>query len=149
MKPYIHYGASLWNLHASVGKFGHNNVQSDVCYIQWYYTLAAEHPETPQERKEVYKYVRVTGSCTGRDDDPLVKSITIHQQGLHHAIIDGRISPLPGEAGNLRVGDKAFFVIRLGARIATMFPKYWPRLDLMPRCPPSVAQAVLEAIPKV
>jgi hypothetical protein len=150
MKPYLHDNTIfMWNLHNSVGKGGMNNVNSDVSYLQWYYTLAADFAETPPERKAVYRNVKITGSCTGRDDDPLVQAITIHQKGLNHPVIDGRASALPGVAGGARVGEKAFFVIRLGARLAAMFPKQWPRLDQMPKCPASVVAAVMEAVPKL
>jgi len=49
--------------------------------------------------------------------------------------------------GHGQVGSKAFFVLRLGARLANMYPRLWPRLDLIPGCPQMVAQAVLAAIP--
>jgi hypothetical protein len=151
MKPYIHNNQFLlWNLEASVGKAGANSVNSDVSYLQWYYTLAATFPETPPDRKEIYKRVSITGACSGRDDDPLVQAILAQQRALNHPVIDGKASVLPGMAGDARIGDhKALFIIRLGARLASQFPGQWPRLDLMPRCPGTVAQAVLKAIPKI
>jgi hypothetical protein len=150
MKAYVHGPLFMWNLSISVGKLAQNSDATVVSYIQWYYTLAAEHPDTPTERKQVYRNVRVTGSCSGRDDDPLVQSILIHQRDLNHPIVDGRINPAPGFSGDVRIGnDKALFVVRLGARLATMFPQRWPRLDMMPRCPENVARAVQEAIPEV
>lgn len=150
MKAYVHAGDFTWDLDASVGKHGQNSNPADVSYIQWYYTLAAEHPLTPPERKQVYQQVKVTGSCSGRDDDPLVQAILIHQRTLKHPVIDGRIDPAPGHAGNIKIGDNlAHFVFRLSARLADMFPQFWPRLDAIPRCPDVVAKAVNDAIPKV
>jgi hypothetical protein len=150
MKPYIHQGDLLmWNLEASVGKGGANNVPSDVCYLQWYYVLAAAWSETPPDRKALYGQVRITGTCTGRSDDPLVKAITSHQQGMNHPVVDGRASVVPGAAGNIRLGGSAFFVLRLGARFATMYPHTWPRLDLIPGCPPAVAKAIQATIPRL
>jgi hypothetical protein len=151
MKPYIHNNeAFTWNLHASVGKGAANSVNSDISYLQWYYILAANFPETPQDRKDIYKRVSITGACSGRDDDPLVQAIVAQQRALQHPVIDGKASALPGMSGDVRTGDhKALFIIRLGARLATQFPAKWPRLDQMPGCPPSVAQAVLAAIPKI
>ena len=150
MRPYLHHAGRgvhfQWNLECSVGKFGQNNLRADVSYIQWYYTLAALHPNTPQVRKDVYSKVSVTGSCKGTPDDPLVKAILIHQQALKHPTIDGKISVA---TGNGKLGEKAFFILRLGARLSDMYPDVWPRLDLIPRCPPVVVEAVRACIPRV
>lgn len=150
MKPYVHRAGSTahfqWNLDCSVGMGGQNSLPADVAYIQWYYTLAAAHPNTPQVRKDVYAKVAITGQCSGRNDDPLVQAILAHQRALAHPVIDGRISVATGDG---RVGENAFFILRLGARLADMFPQAWPRLDLIPRCPTQVADAVRTAIPKV
>ena len=150
MKPYLHDNyAFMWNLDASVGKGGQNSVMSDVCYLQWYYTLAANFADTPPDRKAIYKSVTITGACSGRDDDPLVKAIFAQQRALNHPVVDGKASVLPGVAGSVRLGHNAFFIIRLGARLATKFQQQWPRLDLMPGCPASVAQDVLRSVPKI
>lgn len=150
MRPYLHHaGTSLhfqWNLDCSVGKGGQNSLAPDVSYIQWYYTLAAEHPLTPQDRKAVYAKVSITGTCRGTDDDPLVRAITVHQTALSHPMIDGRISVATGDG---KVGPRAFFILRLGARLADMYPNIWPRLDRIPRCPPLVAEAVRASVPRV
>jgi hypothetical protein len=135
-----------WNLDCSVGKGGANNLVADVSYIQWYYTLAANQPLTPDDRKALYRKVQVTGVCLGTDDDPLVACILAHQQALQHPVVDGRVSVAHGSG---KIGHTAFFVFRLGARLANMFPNAWPRLDLMPYCPDVVAQAVREAIPTI
>ena len=150
MKPYLHDNIFLhWNLDASVGKGGANSVESDIAYLQWYYTLAADFSETPPDRKLIYKNVSITSKCSGRNDDPLVKAIVAQQKALSHPIIDGKVSALPGAAGHVRLGQNAFFVIRLGARLANKFQQEWPRLDRMPRCPASVAEAVRRSIPKL
>jgi hypothetical protein len=150
MKPFLHYAGSSahfqWNLSCSVGRGGQNSLPVDVSYIQWYYTLAAAHPNTPADRKAVYKKVSVTGTCRGTPDDPLVQAITAHQTALQHPIVDGKISVATGDG---RVGERAFFVLRLGARLSDMYPQYWPRLDLIPTCPPLVAQAVRDCVPRV
>ena len=39
--------------------------------------------------------------------------------------MDGRVSVA---TGNGKLGGSAFFVLRLGARIANMYPELWPRL---------------------
>jgi hypothetical protein len=152
MKPYLHDNrVFMWNLDSAVGKGAANSVNSDVSYLQWYYTLSANFQETPPERKEIYRRVKITGICTGRDDDPLVQAIVAQQRALNHPVIDGKASALPGVAGSARLGGdhRAFFIIRLGARFATQFPDKWPRLDHIPGCPASVAGAVRAAIPKI
>jgi hypothetical protein len=154
MRPYLHHDLFMWNLHASVGRHAQNSVQADIAYLQWYYTLAAtfvhrEGDSAPEERKAFYRKVKVTGACSGRDDDPLVQAIMAHQRGLSHPIIDGKMTPVPGSTGGQLIAGKAYFVIRLGARLAEMFPNVWPRLDLVPGCPPLVATAVREAVPRL
>jgi len=150
VKPYIHHAGNTfhfqWNIDCSVGKGGENTLAADVSYIQWYYTLAAANPDTPEERKAIYRKVQVTGHCRGTDDDPLVAAITAHQQRLNHPQIDGRVSVAHGSG---MVGAYAFFVFRIGARLANMYPNQWPRLDLIPTCPALVAEAVRAAIPNV
>lgn len=150
MRPFVHQfgtGAHFqWNLDCSVGKGGQNNLRTDVTYIQWYYTVAAAHPRTPADRKAIYSRVAITGTCRGTDDDPLVQSIFAQQRALTHPIIDGRVSVATGDG---RVGEMAFFVLRLGARFADMVPNAWPRLDLVPGCPALVAEAVRKCVPKV
>jgi hypothetical protein len=81
MKPYVHDGlAFMWNLNGSVGKGGDNNDQSDICYLQWYYTLVAQSSLVAPNRRAIYQNVSVTGVRSGRDDDPLVTAIVAHQQ---------------------------------------------------------------------
>lgn len=150
MRPYLQaLGRELhfmWNLDCSVGKGGQNTLIPDVSFIQWYYTLSAIHPNVPQERKEVYGKVKVTGSCNGTSDDPLVKAILAHQAVLKHPSVDGKISVA---TGNGKLGEKAFFILRLGARLSDMYPEAWPRLDLIPKCPPPVVEVVRACIPRV
>jgi hypothetical protein len=146
MTPSVYFANYMWNLDASVGKGGANSNECDITYIQWYYTLAAAHPLTPEERKADYRKVSITGKCSGQDSDPLVQAIYAHQRHLRHPEIDGRISVARGEG---KVGSTAFFVYRLGCRFADMYPNLWPRLDWIPGCPPSVASAVRNAVPKL
>ena len=150
MKPFLHHTGPQahfqWNLDCSVGKGGQNSLPTDVLYIQWYYSLAARHPNTPMQRKAVYAKVAVNGVCRGTADDPLVQAITVHQQALQHPMVDGKISVASGDG---RVGEKAFFILRLGARLSDMYPNAWPRLDLIPDCPGPVANAVRACVPRV
>jgi hypothetical protein len=150
MKPWLHHsGATVhfhWNLECSVGKGGHNSLPCEVSYIQWYYSLAARHPNTPAERKAVYSKVAVNGVCRGTNDDPLVQAILIHQKALAHPVIDGKISVAHGDG---RIGQNAFFILRLNARLSDMYPNVWPRLDMIPNCPALVVNAVRACVPRV
>ncbi|HVO92659.1 MAG TPA: hypothetical protein VMT22_07455 [Terriglobales bacterium] len=150
MKPYLHHAGNLvhfqWNLDCSVGKGGANSLPADVFYLQWYYSLAAQHPLTPEDRKSIYRQVRINGICRGSDDDPLVAAIFAHQRALNHPQVDGKVSVAQGTG---KIGVSAYFILRLGARLANMYPSQWPRLDLIPSCPALVAQAVHAAIPSV
>ncbi|MDW6025006.1 hypothetical protein SAZ10_24930 [Mesorhizobium sp. BAC0120] len=144
MKPYIYGPKFMWNLDASVGKGGSNSDPCDVSFIQWYYILAADFHLTDLDRKVLYRKVQLTGTCAGTDADPLVQAILAHQRILNHPQIDGRISVVHGTA---KIGASAFFLLRLEARFAVMYPDKWPRLDLIPRCPPKVAEVSRYAIP--
>jgi hypothetical protein len=153
MKPYVHHAGNFflfqWNLDCSVGNRGANRLPSNVSYIQWYYTLAAEFPLTPEDRRAIYRQVRVTGFCRGTEDDPLVTAIFAQQRAFSapaHPVIDGQISVAQGSG---KIGAAAFHILRLDARLANMYPNSWPRLDMIPNCPALVAQAVREAIPSI
>jgi len=136
----------MWNLTASVGKGGANSNPADVSFIQWYYTLAANFHLTDQANKDVYRNVRVTGMCTGSDSDPLVAAIIKQQRSMNHPTVDGKVSVVTG-SGHL--GDRAFFLLRLEARFAVMFPNVWPRLDLIPGCPNMVRAVAVAAVPQL
>ena len=81
------------------------------------------------DRQSIYGQVAITGRCIGADSDPLVRAILAHQQGLNHPYKDGRVSIAKGDQ---KLGDFAFMVYRIGARIAYIYPREWPRLDLSP-----------------
>ena len=146
MKSYIYGPKFMWNIDCSVGKGAQNSISADVSFLQWYYTLAADFHLTTPENKAVYRNVKITGACNGKDNDPLVAAIIAQQRGLNHPYIDGKASVVTGTG---RVTDKAFFLIRLEARFAVMFPNAWPRLDLIPNCPKSVADIARNAIPSL
>jgi hypothetical protein len=149
MKAYLHADGNhfdfTWNIDSSVGKAGQNSLRADVLYVQWYYKLAVAQAETPPDRKQLYGAVDVNGRCSGRDDDPLVRAIMSHQRAIGHPQVDGRVSVATGSG---KIGASAFFVLRLGARIARMYPDLWPRLDKIPSCPPEVAEAARLAVPQ-
>ena len=146
MQPYVYGPKFMWNLTASVGKGGANTNGADVSFIQWYYTHAAHFHLTDPANKEVYRKVRITGVCNGTDSDPLVQAILTQQRSMNHSSIDGRVSVVTGTG---KLGDKAFFLLRLEARFAIMFPAEWPRLDLIPNCPSSVKEAMRAAVPNL
>jgi hypothetical protein len=144
MKPYVYGPKFMWNLDNSVGKGGANTNAADVSFIQWYYTAAADFHLTEAANKEIYRRVKITGRCTGLDSDPLVAAIFAQQRAMMHPHVDGRVSVVSGTG---KIGANAFFLLRLEARFAIMFPNAWPRLDLIPGCPPEVAMISKSAIP--
>ncbi len=148
MRPYIHnYGAfhkMIWITDCSVGRQGENSLPADVSYLQWYYTLAANYAETSAAHKAIYRSVAITGTCSGLDSDPLVQAILVQQRDFGHPVVDGKASVVHGTGF---VDHKAFFVIRMAARFASMQPQYWPRLDLIPNCPPLIGQISRQSIP--
>jgi len=145
MQPYVYGPKFMWNLTASVGKGGSNTNGADIAFLQWYYTLAANFHLTEQANKDVYRSVRITGVCGGTDTDPLVAAILQQQRSMNH-LADGKVSVVTGSG---KIGDKAFFLLRLEARFAVMYPNAWPRLDLIPNCPPAVKVASLSAVPQL
>ena len=146
MQPYVYGPKFMWNLDCSVGKGGSNTIATDVSFIQWYYTHAAGFHLTDPANKEIYRKVKITGACTGTDSDPLVAAIMAQQRSMNHPYADGKVSVVTGTG---KVSDKAFFLLRLEARFAVMFPNAWPRLDLIPNCPSGVRQAALSAVPQL
>ena len=146
MQPYVYGPKFMWNLTNSVGKGGANTNLADVSFIQWYYTLALNFHMTEPPNKEVYRNVRITGHCNGTDRDPLVAAIIQQQRSMGHPSVDGKVSVVTGTG---KLGDKAFFLLRLEARFAIMFPNAWPRLDQIPSCPQAVKEAMLAAVPQL
>jgi len=144
MKPYIYGPKFMWNLDCSVGKGGANSISADVSFLQWYYTLAASFHLTTPENQAIYRKVKITGGCTGNDSDPLVAAIIAQQRSLNHPIIDGKASVVTGTG---KLSDKAFFLIRLEARFAVMYPDLWPRLDRIQGCPGSVLEVARGTVP--
>ena len=146
MHPYVYGPKFMWNLDCSVGKGGDNSLTSDVSFIQWYYTLAANFQLTDEENRIAYRNVKITGSCTGMDSDPLVAAIIVQQRSMNHPYVDGKVSVVTGGG---KVGASAFFLLRLEARFAIMYPNAWPRLDLIPNCPSTIAEVSRGAIPNL
>lgn len=146
MQPYVYCSKFMWNLDCSVGKGGANCMVSDVSFIQWYYTHAAGFHLTEPGNKEIYRKVKITGACSGADNDPLVAAIMAQQRSMNHPYIDGKASVVKGTG---KLGANAFFLLRFEARFAIMHPNVWPRLDLIPGCPSSIQQVSRAAIPNL
>ena len=146
MHPYVYGPKFMWNLDCSVGKGGTNKLVEDVSFIQWYYTHSAGFHLTGPEARETYRKVRITGKCDGTDNDPLVAAILMQQRSMRHPTVDGKVSVVKGDG---KLGLNAFFLLRLEARFAIMFPKAWPRLDLIPNCPPSLQNIACASVPQL
>ena len=146
MQPYLYGPKFMWNLDGSVGKGGANRSATDVSFIQWYYTLAANFHLTTPENKAIYRKVKVTGTCNGTENDPLVAAIFAQQRSMNHSPADGKVSVVTGSG---KIGVSAFFLLRLEARFAIMYPNAWPRLDLIPTCPGNIAQVSRDTVPSM
>ena len=96
MHPYVYGPKFMWNLDCSVGKGGANSIASDVSFIQWYYTHAAGFHLTEPGNKEIYRKVKITGTCNGTDNDPLVAAIFAQQRSMNHPFVDGKVNVVTG-----------------------------------------------------
>jgi hypothetical protein len=146
MHAYLYGPKFMWNLDSSVGKGGANSNPADVSFIQWYYTLASDFHLTQEPNRTIYRKVKITGTCNGTDSDPLVAAIIAQQRSVNHPQVDGKVSVVTGSG---KIGANAFFLLRLEARFAVMHPNAWPRLDLIPSCPGTIAQLSRDAIPNM
>lgn len=145
MHPMISNNKFYWNIDQSVGKNASNGNQTDICYIQWFFVKAAEHPaHVAPDHLAVYRAVRVTGACNGTDNDPLVAAILMWQKSRNQhgdpTTVDGHVSVAHG--GIIYAPHSPFLVVVCAVGMAEWFPNAFPRLDLIPGCPPSVAMAV-------
>ena len=150
MRPIILNNWFFWNLDQSVGKSASNGDPTDVSLAQWFYTQLAAHPAgVPPDHMPIYRAVQVSGGCTGRDDDPLVAAILTTQKvsnaGKPTYTVDGHISVVHG--GVFYAPTTPFLILQMSTTLAGWHPNVYPRLDLIPGCPPNVANAVRKAIP--
>lgn len=104
---------------SSVGKAAQNSNTADVSYIQRYYAKTAERPNTPPDRKAVYRNVKVTGQCAGQDNDLLVQAIMLHQRFLKKPSADGKVSVA---VGNSRTFEEASLCIAWARDWPQCFP---------------------------
>lgn len=76
----------------------------------------------------------------------MVAAIIAQQRFMNHPQVDGKISVVTGTGKN---SASAFFLLRLEARFAIMYPNAWPRLDLIPTCPGSILQVSRSTVPNM
>jgi len=150
MRPIILSDRFFWNLHQSVGKNASNSNPTDVGFVQWSFVQATTHPGGMDPADlHVYGAVRVTGACSGRDDDPLVAAILALQRNARRRkpamLVDGHVSVAHDSI--TYAPHAAFLILDLCTAFAGWYPNAYPRLDLMPGCPADVAAAVRNTIP--
>ena len=123
----------FWNVDAAVGLHGANNFD-DVMFVQWCFYKLSKWDRIPADLRKVLAQTPVSGSCTGRDNDPLVTSIKAFQASeLMTGMVDGRVSPAKGGGYYKYYGDKqAFLILRLNGVLRVLHPQQYPRIDLMP-----------------
>ena len=132
----------FWNVDANVGAMSPNK-SDDVHLVQFGYALMSRLPVFDAELRAVFARVRVGVPCTGREDDPLVQAIRAHQRKRGGAQ-DGHVSPIraTGQYADSD-GPHAFMLTAINNNVFDSAPRLYPRLDLMPGCPPLVSAAVL------
>lgn len=150
MRPIVANNWFLWNIDQSVGKNASNGNSADISLVQWYFVQLATRPAgVNPAHLSIYRAVRVTGSCSGRDDDPLVVAILTWQNSEHadraHSTVDGHVSVAQGTG--FYAAAAPFMILMLSDELAHWFPNVYPRLDLIPGCPSAIANAVRAAIP--
>lgn len=131
-----------WNVDAKVG-FGSPNRQEDVELVQFGYTFLAKSPLATPELKAAIAAVRLGSACTGRDDDPLVRAIRLHEK-VRGTSTDGYVSVMPGSTFNYTYQGhaKSYLIATLVINIAQATPMVYPRIDLAPGCPSTLKTAV-------
>jgi hypothetical protein len=138
-----------WVIETSVGLRAQNSNRQDISYVQWYYSLVARNPIVDQGARDVYAQVRVTGFCDGTENDPLVSAIWFDQQRFGYGIDnirDQKLDPPKTRSGHMRSSGAVWMILKLSARLCTMYPYAWPRLDQIPGCPDPVKEAVFDAL---
>ena len=109
------------------------NKFEDVLFVQWcFYKITKwNHSRLPIDFRSNLGKAGVNGSCTGREDDPLVGSIKAVQDKFH-LVVDERVDP-PTSDYYIHHGERQrYFIFYLNAVLRALHPQQYPRIDLMP-----------------
>jgi hypothetical protein len=130
----------LFNVEASVGKFGQNSKPDDVLLVQFLLRKCAEISEVAVNpaRKARLLQVPTTGFC----EENTIDGIRAIQEQMKEknpgTVVDGRISRAQGYI----YGGGAWTIVTLNASIRREFPNIWPRLQDFGDCPAPLAERI-------
>ena len=135
----------FFNVDGVVGAAPAANNREDVLLVQFILKSVGEKPQekmTPEEIA-VFKAVNVTGVC----DAPTINAIKLVQRKKHSVnpsiVVDGRVSPARG--GTYSYGGGVWTIAIINDLMQDKNTEVWPRIDLMPNCPPEVRAMVKRA----
>ena len=123
----------FWNVDATVGLHG-VNLFDDVMFVQWCFYKASKWNKLDARLREVFATTPISGECTGHEGDMLISSIKALQQSdmLKGAMVDGLVSPAKGGHYKYHGGERTYLIFYLNAVLRVLYPKLFPRIDLMP-----------------
>jgi hypothetical protein len=135
----------FFNVDGVVGAAPAANNREDVMLVQFILKSIGEKPQdqmTPDE-KAVFQAVNVTGVC----DAATINAIKLVQRKKHSVnpgiVVDGRVSPARG--GSYSYGGGVWTIAIINDLMQDKNTDVWPRIDLMPGCPPEVRSMVKRA----
>lgn len=131
----------FFNISKAVG-IGCPNDQIDVELVQLGYYCAALNPANPapESAKSIWRQIKPGERYTGLPSDALTKAIDADEirRGVKP---DGHVSRMHGGlryAAGTR-GTEPFLLVGLCNNIADVLQQVYPRIDLDPRCPSTLA----------
>jgi hypothetical protein len=133
----------FWNIDANVGAASPNKTE-DVQLVQLGYSILSTAVNQSASLKAISAKVQVGATCTGRDDDPLVKAIRAHQ-AERGGTQDGHVSTIKTQNGVYfdSSGGHTFMLTALINIIFDAQPADFPRIDKLPACPPALKAVVV------
>jgi hypothetical protein len=133
-----------WNVDANVGANSPNR-DEDVHLIQFGYFLMSKAASQPPNLRAIFALVRPGTSCTGREDDPLVRAIRAHQAN-RGGTQDGHVSVVPTSAGVYpdATGGHTYMLISIINNMFDAMPQDFPRIDKHASCPGALKGVIAE-----
>lgn len=136
----------FFNVDGVVGASPAENRREDVLLVQFILKSVGEKPQDQMtaDEKAVFKAVNVTGIC----DAATINAIKLVQRKKNAVnksiVVDGRVSPARG--GYNYSGNGTWTIAIINDLMQDKNTDVWPRIDLMPTCPPEVKAMVKRAV---
>jgi hypothetical protein len=133
-----------WNVDANVGANAPNKAE-DVQLVQLGYFLMSKAASQAANLRAVFSLVKPGASCSGREDDPLVRAIRAHQAS-RGGTQDGHVSVMPTSSGVYHdaTGGHTYMLISIVNNMFDAMPNDFPRIDKHASCPPLLKGVVAE-----